>query len=183
VLHLRFDEDLLFVEVSDGEHGEPRVRDAEGGRDGEGAGLGLFLVERLSRDWGVRQSPSGWKTVWAEMECGCGEACVGDELANADGLLALRSERERQLAAYERFLAVGERKLSAQATIEASFAPRVAALPGATSTMHRDAAALLARGSEVHDAAAAMHEQAAILHDRVACEVDERIQSLYDRYR
>src|SRR5262245_20817992 len=62
VLHLRFEHDSLFVEVTDGDRGSTRVCDAGRRREGEGGGMGLFLVEQLSGGWGVRQSPRGWKT-------------------------------------------------------------------------------------------------------------------------
>jgi anti-sigma regulatory factor (Ser/Thr protein kinase) len=183
VLHLRYQHDSLFVEVSDGDRGESGHLDVEARPDGDGGGLGLLLVEQLSRDWGVRQSLGGWKTVWAEIDCGRSEPASGNGLADARGLVASKAEHERRLADYERFLAVGERKLSEQATAEATLAPRVAALRGATGAMLQETVMLLRRVSELHDAAAAMHERAAALHERTAAMADDRARRLCDRYR
>jgi len=61
---LRFDGLRLVIEVSDCGPGQPRPRlpsaDSEDGR-------GLYLVDQLARDWGVRSEHEG-KTVWAALE-------------------------------------------------------------------------------------------------------------------
>jgi anti-sigma regulatory factor (Ser/Thr protein kinase) len=183
VLHLRHEDESLFVEVSDGDSGDPHVCAADERRAGEGGGMGLLLVEQLSRGWGVRQSPRGWKTVWAEMACKPGASATWNGVPNADGLVAVRAHHERELADFERFLAVGERKLSAQATDEDSFGARVAAFCSATNAMREHAAALRERVAALHMTAAAMHERAAVLHERVATMADEQAQRLCDRYR
>ena len=63
-LHLRFDGKRLVIEVSDCGPGNPRPRlpspDSEDGR-------GLYLVDQLAQDWGVRDEREG-KTVWAALE-------------------------------------------------------------------------------------------------------------------
>lgn len=59
-LTLSRDRGGIRVEVADGSHGAPRPRLAGG--DAE-AGRGLFLVDQLAGDWGVRQERRG-KTVW-----------------------------------------------------------------------------------------------------------------------
>lgn len=65
-LRLRFDGARLMIEVSDRGSGNPRPRlpspDSEDGR-------GLYLVDHLARDWGVRAEHAG-KTVWAALESG-----------------------------------------------------------------------------------------------------------------
>jgi two-component sensor histidine kinase len=60
---------LLRIEVDDGSPASaalagrrPRPRDG---------GLGLVLVERLTKSWGQTPTPSG-KTVWAEIDLRCG---------------------------------------------------------------------------------------------------------------
>ena len=94
VLHLRFDHDALFVEVSDCGRGQPRLRSPSLRADGHGGGLGLLLVEQLSRNWGVRASPRGFKTVWAEVDCGpVTEA--DDVIPGLEGLVPSRARRER----------------------------------------------------------------------------------------
>src|SRR5262249_41988026 len=132
VLHLRYEHGSLFVEVSDNGCGAPRVRAEEERRDGDGGGMGLVLVEQLSRAWGVRESPRGCKTVWAELACAPRPHGPDDSAEDPDGLVEVRAQRERQLADFERFLAVGERKLSAQVKSEAAIGPRDAALRGST---------------------------------------------------
>lgn len=63
---LRFDGIRLVIEVSDCGPGQPRPRlpstDSEEGR-------GLYLVDHIARDWGVRPEREG-KTVWAALEKG-----------------------------------------------------------------------------------------------------------------
>lgn len=63
-IHLRFDGVRFVIEVSDGGPGHPRPRlpsaDSEKGR-------GLYLIDYLARDWGVRSEHEG-KTVWATLE-------------------------------------------------------------------------------------------------------------------
>ncbi|GAA1924066.1 ATP-binding protein [Streptomyces sodiiphilus] len=55
----------LRVEVVDSGSGAPEPRlNRSPGRPG---GHGMFIVERLSRDWGVAQEAGGTKTVWAEL--------------------------------------------------------------------------------------------------------------------
>ena len=60
---LRWDGRCARVEVTDGDRQPPRVpveAPAVGGR-------GLFLVDRLSSEWGSDPAPSG-KTVWALVQ-------------------------------------------------------------------------------------------------------------------
>jgi anti-sigma regulatory factor (Ser/Thr protein kinase) len=63
-IRLRLDGRRLTIEVSDCGPGHPRPRlptpESEDGR-------GLYLVDHLARDWGVRRDPEG-KTVWAALE-------------------------------------------------------------------------------------------------------------------
>lgn len=61
LLRVRYDGDVLRVEVHDSGGGEPCVADEadEGGR-------GLFLVAALADKWGVGQRDPG-KVVWAEF--------------------------------------------------------------------------------------------------------------------
>ncbi|MDH6222626.1 anti-sigma regulatory factor (Ser/Thr protein kinase) [Streptomyces pseudovenezuelae] len=63
LLRVRYDGDVLRVEVHDGGTGVPRVADEpdEGGR-------GLFLVATLSDKWGVGERDLG-KVVWCEFAC------------------------------------------------------------------------------------------------------------------
>jgi hypothetical protein len=51
------------VTVADHGHGVPRLR--EPAHDG---GRGLLLVDRICRDWGVRDDDDG-KTVWGHVPC------------------------------------------------------------------------------------------------------------------
>jgi hypothetical protein len=37
-------------------------------RNDAGGGLGLVVVDRLAKAWGVRQNPSGGKVVWCTLE-------------------------------------------------------------------------------------------------------------------
>ncbi|WP_336320251.1 SpoIIE family protein phosphatase [Streptomyces lavendofoliae] len=53
----------LICEVSDTGHTSPHLRRA--GSDDEG-GRGLFLVARMTQQWGTRYTPTG-KTIWAEQ--------------------------------------------------------------------------------------------------------------------
>jgi anti-sigma regulatory factor (Ser/Thr protein kinase) len=63
-LALRFDGDHVLVEVWDCADGMPQVglpeRLAVNGR-------GMFLVDALSKEWGVRPDAEGGKTVWAKV--------------------------------------------------------------------------------------------------------------------
>ncbi|OAH09321.1 ATP-binding protein [Streptomyces jeddahensis] len=63
-LFLRYDGDILRVEVHDSGGGVPRIADGAGGAD-EG-GRGLVLVEALSDRWGVGEWDPG-KVVWCEF--------------------------------------------------------------------------------------------------------------------
>ncbi len=53
----------LWVEVHDQDVRTPRVRTASANDEG---GRGLFLVDQLSRRWGVRPTPTG-KAVWFQL--------------------------------------------------------------------------------------------------------------------
>jgi hypothetical protein len=53
----------LWVEVHDQDVRTPRVRTASANDEG---GRGLFLVDQLSRRWGVRATPTG-KAVWFQL--------------------------------------------------------------------------------------------------------------------
>jgi anti-sigma regulatory factor (Ser/Thr protein kinase) len=63
-VQLRAMETELYVEVWDGGEGSPgipeQVLDAEGGR-------GLFLVEALSKRWGIYRPAVGGKIIWSEL--------------------------------------------------------------------------------------------------------------------
>lgn len=61
-LHLAADETHLRVEVADGSTHLPGIVDAPR----EVGGLGLPIVDHLSRAWGADATPSG-KTVWFEL--------------------------------------------------------------------------------------------------------------------
>lgn len=63
-LVLRMEGGRVQVDVSDGAPGAPRPRLVEA--DSE-AGRGLFLVDQLARDWGVRPARRG-KTVWFVLD-------------------------------------------------------------------------------------------------------------------
>ncbi|HEY0537985.1 MAG TPA: ATP-binding protein [Actinoallomurus sp.] len=56
--------DHILVEVWDGADGMPRV-----GLPDQLAlnGRGMFLVDALSKEWGVRPDPEGGKTIWAKV--------------------------------------------------------------------------------------------------------------------
>ncbi|WP_059007224.1 ATP-binding protein [Streptomyces specialis] len=57
---------LLRVEVADGGAGAPAPATTR--RVGSPGGHGMFIVQRLSLDWGVTENPDGsGKTVWAEL--------------------------------------------------------------------------------------------------------------------
>jgi len=57
---------LLRLEVVDPGSGSPAPRSPH--RAGRPGGHGMFIVQRLCRDWGVVRNPGGaGKTVWAEL--------------------------------------------------------------------------------------------------------------------
>ncbi|MFR0358895.1 ATP-binding protein [Streptomyces sediminimaris] len=62
LLRVRYDGDLLRVELHDSGPGEPRVPDAA-----DEAGRGLLLVAALSDKWGVQPRRPG-KAVWCEWD-------------------------------------------------------------------------------------------------------------------
>jgi anti-sigma regulatory factor (Ser/Thr protein kinase) len=63
-LALRLNGDQILVEVWDGADGVPHV----GLPDGLAVnGRGMFLVDTLSKEWGVRPEAEGGKTVWAKV--------------------------------------------------------------------------------------------------------------------
>ncbi len=55
----------LHVAVRDDDESPPRMPAT---RDDGGGGLGLLVVDRLAKAWGVRQSASGGKVVWCSLE-------------------------------------------------------------------------------------------------------------------
>lgn len=63
VVRTSLDRRALHVSVSDSSTAEPLVQPREPGRIG---GLGLHIVDELSRAWGVASHPTG-KTVWATL--------------------------------------------------------------------------------------------------------------------
>lgn len=63
-LRLEFDRTRVRVEVEDGVPGWPGIQSPT---DREPGGRGLMIVESLSNVWGVDQSASGGKVVWAEL--------------------------------------------------------------------------------------------------------------------
>lgn len=63
-LALILGEDRILVEVWDSADGSPQVRSAD---DLAVNGRGLFLVEALCKEWGVRREKEGGKTVWAAI--------------------------------------------------------------------------------------------------------------------
>ncbi|MFG2939636.1 ATP-binding protein [Streptomyces sp. NPDC048282] len=63
LLRLRYDGDVVRVEVHDSGAGMPKIADAA---DGE-SGRGLLLVATLADKWGVCERVLG-KVVWAEFE-------------------------------------------------------------------------------------------------------------------
>jgi anti-sigma regulatory factor (Ser/Thr protein kinase) len=60
LLRVRYDGDVLRVELHDSGPGEPRIPD-----DADGGGRGLLLVAALSDKWGVQPRSPG-KAVWCE---------------------------------------------------------------------------------------------------------------------
>ncbi len=65
-LRLHREGTVLRVEVEDSGRGEPFPRSPH--RAGRPGGHGMFIIQRLSLDWGVRRAPDGpGKTVWVEM--------------------------------------------------------------------------------------------------------------------
>ena len=63
-LALRLNGDQILVEVWDRADGMPHV----GLPDGLAVnGRGMFLVDTLSKEWGVRPEEEGGKTVWAKV--------------------------------------------------------------------------------------------------------------------
>jgi anti-sigma regulatory factor (Ser/Thr protein kinase) len=64
-VQLRVIDTSLYVEVWDRSPAtpvkQPQADDSEGGR-------GLFLIEDLSKRWGIHRPPAGGKIVWAELE-------------------------------------------------------------------------------------------------------------------
>ncbi|MGW1736713.1 ATP-binding protein, partial [Streptomyces sp. NPDC001999] len=69
--------DILRCEVGDDSPQLPRMRQP---RAGETDGLGLFLVNKLSRRWGTTRLSTG-KVVW--FECSLPETSEADEVADA----------------------------------------------------------------------------------------------------
>jgi anti-sigma regulatory factor (Ser/Thr protein kinase) len=65
-LCLFLDDGELVVEVWDPRYETPERRDVDLYDEG---GRGLWLVESLSRDWGVRWPATGGKIVWARLPC------------------------------------------------------------------------------------------------------------------
>jgi anti-sigma regulatory factor (Ser/Thr protein kinase) len=64
-LHVASDPDLLRVSVTDsGGDTRPRVQEPDVTIPG---GLGLFLVDQISTEWGVEQLPGGATQVWFEL--------------------------------------------------------------------------------------------------------------------
>ncbi|MEE1798192.1 ATP-binding protein [Streptomyces sp. JV176] len=64
-LFLRYDGDVLRVEVHDSGSGVPEIADTEDAEDGEG-GRGLLLVAAVADRWGVSDRRPG-KVVWCEF--------------------------------------------------------------------------------------------------------------------
>lgn len=56
----------LFVGVWDGDVNTPVLQ--EPGLDAE-SGRGMFLIDAVSKRWGVHHPKSGGKVVWSELEC------------------------------------------------------------------------------------------------------------------
>lgn len=56
--------DQIVVEVWDGADGMPYVDLPDGLSV---TGRGMFLVDALSKEWGVRPEPEGGKTIWAKV--------------------------------------------------------------------------------------------------------------------
>jgi anti-sigma regulatory factor (Ser/Thr protein kinase) len=70
-LYLRYEGDVLRVEVHDSGPGTPRIAD-----DADEGGRGLLLVAALSDKWGVGERDPG-KSVWCELVCPGGGLAVG----------------------------------------------------------------------------------------------------------
>ena len=65
-LWIHSDRKVLRLEVSDRGSGQPAPRTPH--RAGRPGGHGMFIVQRLCLDWGVRRTPGRpGKTVWAEL--------------------------------------------------------------------------------------------------------------------
>lgn len=65
-MRIACDRKVLRVEVRDGGAGQPVPRTPH--RAGRPGGHGMFIVQRLSLDWGVVREPgTPGKTVWAEL--------------------------------------------------------------------------------------------------------------------
>jgi hypothetical protein len=65
-LWIACDNKVLRIEVSDRGAGQPTPRTPH--RAGRPGGHGMFIVQRLSLDWGVTRTPGvAGKTVWAEV--------------------------------------------------------------------------------------------------------------------
>jgi anti-sigma regulatory factor (Ser/Thr protein kinase) len=62
-LRLRREDEVIVVEVHDGDATEPRLLPPDDRRIG---GRGLLVVAGMARRWGVRPDGTG-KTVWAEI--------------------------------------------------------------------------------------------------------------------
>jgi anti-sigma regulatory factor (Ser/Thr protein kinase) len=58
---LRYDRDLVTVEVQDGSDLLPSRRDA---LPAATSGRGLYMVDALAHDWGVRRVPGDGKVTW-----------------------------------------------------------------------------------------------------------------------
>jgi Histidine kinase-like ATPase domain len=66
LLRISSDAKVLRLEVSDRGTGQPSPRTPH--RAGRPGGHGMFIVQRLCLDWGVRRTPGlPGKTVWAEL--------------------------------------------------------------------------------------------------------------------
>ncbi|WP_406474850.1 ATP-binding protein [Streptomyces sp. NBC_01615] len=70
-LYLRYERDVLRVEVHDSGPGTPRIAD-----DADEGGRGLLLVAALSDKWGVGERDPG-KSVWCELVCPGGGLAEG----------------------------------------------------------------------------------------------------------
>lgn len=71
---LRLNGALLRVEVHDGDRRTPTRKHYSALAT---TGRGLFLVERLARDWGVSTNPTG-KSVWFELDARTAAAADSD---------------------------------------------------------------------------------------------------------
>jgi anti-sigma regulatory factor (Ser/Thr protein kinase) len=63
-LALSLNECRILIEVWDSADGAPQVRQPD---DLAVGGRGMFLVEALCKEWGVRREKEGGKTVWAAI--------------------------------------------------------------------------------------------------------------------